>query len=169
MTEALVQLTEELGRLFDAALEVEPAGGVNDAWAKLLASYGVAPIGAAERAAARARLDLARGALPGEVAACARVAVARFAARATEAGADAARLVTAAAEIWPQIEPKYLEYATWRPRSMFAFAVQTAHAKARASWQRPPGGYVIRCTRCGGPRLAEALACQFCGKEQLGT
>ena len=169
MIAALAGLTDELGRLFDVALEVEHAGGLNDAWTKVLLSYDVAPVGSTEREAARARLHLARGALPAEVSACARVAVARFAARATEAGIDAARLVTAAAEIWPQIEPKYLEYATWRPKSMFAFAKQAAQAKARVASQRPPGGYVIRCSGCGGPRLGEALACRFCGKAQLGT
>ena len=79
------------------------------------------------------------------------------------------RLVDAATEVWKSTEGKYLEHATWRPKSMFAFAVQTAKQAKRKGWQRPPGGYVIKCSQCGGPRLAEELACQFCGKEKLGT
>lgn len=153
----LAELTDELGRLFDAALEVEPAGGVNDAWAKVLAAYGVTPVGAAERARERARLDLARGALPAEVAACAQVIVARV-------GASAPLEA-----LWREIEPKYLAVATARPKSMFAFAIATAKTNARASWQRPPGGYVIRCSQCGGPRLTAELACSFCGRGGLGT
>ena len=156
----LAELADELGRLFDAALDVEPAGGVNDAWAKVLASYGVAPVGDAERARVRAELDLARGALPVEVAACARVAIGKL---------GDPRMTEAAAELWRGVEPRYLAVATSRPKSMFAFAIQTAHAKARASWQRPPGGYVMKCSSCGGPRLEERLACRFCGKEGLGT
>jgi hypothetical protein len=157
-------LTEELGKLFDAALLVEPAGGVNDAWAKILAQHGVAPTPEHERAAYRARVDLARGALPGEVAACARAIATRFA----QAIGDP-RLIDAANAVWASIEPKYLEYATWRPKSMFAFAVQSAKTAKNKGWQRPPGGYVIRCSQCGGPRLSETLACQFCGKDKLGT
>lgn len=156
----LADLADELGRLFDVALEVEPAGGVNDAWAKVLASYRVAPVDDGEREAARAQLDLARGALPAEVAACARVAIGRL---------GDPRMTEAASELWRGVEPKYLALATARPKSMFAFAMQTAHAKARASWARPPGGYVLKCSRCGGPRLDEQLACKFCGKDALGT
>lgn len=157
-------LTEELGKLFDSALLVEPAGGVNDAWAKVLAQHGVPPTPDRERDALRARLNLARGALPGEVAACARAIAKRFA-----EGIGDARLIEAAAIVWQSIEPKYLEYATWRPKSMFAFAVQSAKDAKAKGWQRPPGGYVIRCSQCGGPRLSETLACQFCGKDKLGT
>jgi len=157
-------LTEELGKLFDDALLVEPAGGVNDAWAKVLAKYGVAPVGAAEREATRARLNLARGALPAEVAACAHAIANHFASAVGDP-----RLVDAAAAVWKATEGKYLEHATWRPKSMFAFAVQTAKQAKSKGWQRPPGGYVIRCSQCGGPRLAEELACQFCGKDKLGT
>jgi hypothetical protein len=157
-------LTEELGQLFDDALLVEPAGGVNDLWGRVLARYGVAPVDPAARATARAQLDLARGALPVEVAACARAIAARFA----EAIGDP-RLVDAADAIWKQTETTYLKHATWRPKSMFAFAVQTAKTARSKGWQRPPGGYVIRCSQCGGPRLGEALACQFCGKDKLGT
>ncbi|MBL0218279.1 MAG: hypothetical protein IPQ07_30900 [Myxococcales bacterium] len=157
-------LTEELGKLFDDALLVEPAGGVNDAWAKVLAGYGVAPIGAAERERLRAQLNLARGALPGEVAACAHAIARRFADAVGEP-----RLVAAAEEVWRTTEATYLKHATWRPKSMFAFAVQSAKTAKSKGWQRPPGGFVIRCSQCGGPRLAEELACQFCGKDKLGT
>ena len=157
-------LTEELGKLFDDALLVEPAGGVNDAWTKVLAKYGVAPIAPAERERLRAQLNLARGALPGEVAACARAIATKFAQAVGEPG-----LIAAAEEVWRTTEAKYLEHATWRPKSMFAFAVQSAKTAKSKGWQRPPGGFVIRCSQCGGPRLAEELACKFCGKDRLGT
>lgn len=160
----LGDLTEQLGKLFDDALLVEPAGGVNDAWAKLLAKYGVAPIAPPERERLRPQLNLARGALPGEVGACARAIAMQFANAVGEP-----RLVAAADEVWRTIEAKYLEHATWRPKSMFAFAVQSAKTARSKGWQRPPGGFVIRCSQCGGPRLAEEMACQFCGKDKLGT
>ncbi len=155
-------LTDELGALFDQALLVEPPAGVNDAWAATLAKYHVAPVGGPERAAMQARLQLSRGALPVEVAACARAIAKRFA----EAVGDA-RLVEAATEVWAQTEATYLKHATWRPKSMFAFAVQSATTAKSKGWQRPPGGYVLRCTQCGGPRLEEDLGCKFCGKENL--
>ena len=155
-------LTEELGKLFDDALLVEPAGGVNDRWTRVLAHYNVASTPSAERDQLRAKLNLARGALPGEVAACARAIAERFAHAVGEP-----QLVHAADAIWKSTEAKYLELATWRPKSMFAFAVQSAKAAKSKGWQRPPGGYVIRCAQCGGPRLAEELACQFCGKENI--
>lgn len=157
-------LTDELGALFDVALAVEPAGGVNDAWARVLGRYAVTATPAVERAALTAKLNLARGALPIEVAACARAVAHQFAAAVGDA-----RLVEAAAAVWGSTEATYLQHATWRPTSMFAFAVQTARSAQSKGWQRPPGGYVIRCTQCGGPRLAEGLVCKFCGKEQLGT
>ncbi len=155
-------LTDELGALFDIALLVEPAGGVNDAWGKVLARYAVEPVGRPERVAATARLGLLRGALPVEVAACARAIAKRFAEQVGDA-----RLVEAATEVWASTEAKYLEHATWKPKSMFAFAVQSAKTAKQKGWQRPPGGYVIRCVQCGGPRLSEALTCKFCGKENL--
>jgi hypothetical protein len=159
-------LTEELSRLFDVALAVEPAGGVNDAWAKVLAAHGIERVDDATRARRRAQLDLARGALPEEVAAVARTIATRFA----EAVGDP-RLVVAATETWRDIEPRYLEHATWRPKSMFAFAVASAKAKTRQSWNRPPGGFVARCADCGGPRLRESgdLTCSFCSAGTLRT
>jgi hypothetical protein len=159
-------LTEELSRLFDVALAVEPAGCVNDAWAKVLEANAVAPVDDATRNARRASLNLARGALPEEVAAVARAIAARFA----HAVGDH-RLVEAATETWQQIEGRYLEHATWRPKSMFAFAVASAKAKTRASWNRPPGGFVARCSDCGGPRLSVEgdLTCAFCGTGTLKT
>lgn len=159
----LGRLTESLAALFDTALLVEPAGGVNDAWAKVLARHGVDPVDERTRAETRTRLNLARGALPAEVAACA-LAIANEFARAV----GEPRLVEAAAATWRAIEPTYLAHATWRPKSMFAFAVQTAKQAASKGWQRPPGGYVLRCPHCGGPRLSEqTVTCQFCGEEML--
>lgn len=162
----LVALSEELSRLFDVALAVEPAGLVNDAWSRMLSDHGVPRVDDATRARRRRELNLARGALPEEVAAVAHVVAERFALALGEQ-----RLVDAAAATWRDIEPRYLEHATWRPRSMFAFAVASAHAAKPRSWNRPPGGFVARCTACGGPRLNVDgdLACSFCGAGTLQT
>lgn len=159
-------LTDELSRLFDVALAVEPAGGVNDAWAQLLADYRVERVDDATRARRRSELDLARGALPEEVAAVAYRIATRFA----ETVGDP-HLVTSATETWREIEPRYLEHAKWRPKSMFAFAVASAQARTRQSWNRPPGGFVARCAECGGPRLRVEgdLTCSFCGAGMLQT
>ncbi len=159
----LVRLSEELARLFDVALLVEPPGMVNDAWGRLLAEYNVQPVDAATRNARRAQLNLARGALPEEVAAVVHAIAEKFA---HEVGDP--RLVQAATATWKQTEETYLKQATWRPKSMFAFAIASAKAPA---WQRPPGGFVARCNECGGPRLTVEgdLVCGFCGAAALKT
>ena len=149
--------------MFDIALMVEPPGMVNDAWGRLLGEYGVQPVDASTRTARRAQLNLARGALPEEVAAVVHAIASKFA---HEVGDP--QLVHAAAATWKQTEQTYLEQATWRPKSMFAFAVASAKAPA---WQRPPGGFVARCNECGGPRLTVEgdLVCGFCGAAALST
>lgn len=159
----LLRLSDELSRLIDVALMVEPPGMVNDAWGRLLAEYRVAPVDAATRAARRAQLGLARGALPEEVGAVVQAIAHRFA----HAIGDP-RLVHAAATTWKQTEETYLKQATWRPKSMFAFAIASAKTPA---WQRPPGGFVARCTECGGPRLTVEgdLVCGFCGATTFTT
>ena len=91
----LVRLSEELARLFDVALLVEPPGMVNDAWGRLLAEYNVQPVDAATRNARRAQLNLARGALPEEVAAVVHAIAEKFA---HEVGDP--RLVQAAPATW---------------------------------------------------------------------
>lgn len=149
--------------MFDIALLVEPPGMVNDAWGRLLAEYNVKPVDAATRNARRAQLGLARGALPEEVAAVVHAIAEKFA----HAVGDP-HLIQAATATWKQTEDTYLKQATWRPKSMFAFAVASAKAPA---WQRPPGGFVARCNDCGGPRLTTEgdLVCGFCGAAALNT
>lgn len=159
----LGRLSEELSRLFDIALLVEPPGMVNDAWGRLLAEYNVQPVDAATRNARRAQLNLARGALPEEVGAVVHAIAEKFA----HAVGDQ-RLIHCANATWKQTEETYLKQATWRPKSMFAFAIASAKAPA---WQRPPGGFVARCNDCGGPRLTVEgdLRCDFCGSGTLKT
>jgi hypothetical protein len=125
-------LSEELSRLFDVALMVEPPGMVNDAWGRLLAEYNVDPVSASTRTARRAQLNLARGALPEEVGAVVHAIAAKFAHAVNDQ-----RLIIAATETWKQTETQYLKQATWRPKSMFAFAIASAKAPA---WNRPPAG-----------------------------
>ena len=161
--ELLFQLSSELSRLFDVALMVEPPGMVNDAWGRLLAEYDVQPVDNATRNARKAKLNLCRGALPEEVAAVVHAIAERFA---HQIGNP--QLIHAAAATWKQTEETYLKQATWRPKSMFAFAIASAKAP---SWQRPPGGFVSRCNECGGPRLTVEgdLVCGFCGAAALRT
>jgi hypothetical protein len=159
----LFQLSEELSRLFDIALLVEPPGMVNDAWGRLLAEYAVPAVDATTRNARRAQLNLARGALPEEVGAVVHAIAHKFAHRVGDQ-----RLIEAATATWKQTEATYLKQATWRPKSMFAFAIASAKAPV---WQRPPGGFVARCNDCGGPRLTTEgdLICGFCGAAALKT
>jgi hypothetical protein len=177
----LAALSDELSRLFDVALMVEPPGMVNDAWGRLLAEYGVRPVDPATREVRRRQLALARGALPEEVGAVVHAIAAKFARAINdrsqgfrpptgEAGGvpPDQRLIAAAAATWKATEDSYLRQATSRPKSMFAFAIASAKAPA---WQRPPGGFVARCKDCGGPRLDTAghLRCDFCGSGTLET
>jgi len=149
--------------LFDVALLVEPPGMVNDAWGRLLAEYNVQPVDQATRNTRRTQLSLARGALPEEVGAVVHAIAYKFA---HEVGDQ--QLLHAATATWQQTEETYLKQATWRPKSMFAFAIASAKAPV---WQRPPGGFVSRCNECGGPRLTVAgdLICGFCGAAALKT
>ena len=158
---ALAELARELGEIFEVALAVEPAGGLSPAWQRVLERYRVAALGEDDRYGAAGTLRLARGVPPVEVEACVRAAIARFASSASAAGAPAEEIVAATGRLWADAEPRYLGYATHRPKSMFAHAVKTAHDR-KGQWERPPGGYIMACPGCGGPRLDETLACKFC-------
>jgi len=153
-------LTAALSKLFDTALAVEPGGSIDAAWRKQLEALGVPPRDDV-RAIAQQELGMLRGALPIEVEAC----VLAIAALIDPTYVDGARAT------WRVFAPMYLERARHKPTSMFAHAIASAHAKTRAHWFRPPGGYVARCTTCGGPRLAieNALACQFCVTGRLSN
>jgi hypothetical protein len=158
---ALAWLARELGEIFEVALAVEPPGGLSSAWRTVLDHHRVTPLGEDERYAAAGALRLARGVPPAEVEACVRAAIARFAAAASAAGAPAEEIAAATARLWADAEPRYLGYATHRPKGMFAHALKTAHDR-KGQWERPPGGYILSCPGCGGPRLDETLACKFC-------
>lgn len=158
---ALTDLARELGEIFEVALAVEPPGGLSSAWQKVLARYQVRPLGEDDRYAIAGQLRLARGVPTTEVEQCVRAAIARFASAASAAGAPADEILAATGRMWAEAEPQYLGYATHRPKSMFAHALETAHVR-KGQWERPPGGYVMTCPGCGGPRLDETLACKFC-------
>ncbi|MCX5745730.1 MAG: hypothetical protein NT062_24915 [Proteobacteria bacterium] len=139
-------------------LAVEPGGGVDATWRSTLATHGVAATDEDTRSVAQRELGMLRGALPIEVEACV-VAIATTV---------APELVHGARATWIAFAPLYLERARHRHTSMFAHALASAKAKRNAHWFRPPGGYVMRCDTCGGPRLsAESLACQFCETGKL--
>lgn len=158
---ALTELARELGEIFEVALAVEPPGGLSAAWRVVLDRYQVTALGEDDRYAIAGKLRLARGVPTAEVEACVRAAIARFASAASAAGAPPEEIAAATGKMWTDTEPQYLGYATHRPKSMFAHAVKTAHER-KGQWERPPGGYILTCAGCGGPRLDETLACKFC-------
>ncbi|CAN5919143.1 hypothetical protein BH11MYX3_BH11MYX3_39960 [soil metagenome] len=97
-------LTEELGKLFDDALMVEPAGGVSDMWTKVLARYGVPWASADWCVHLCAMLSIVRGVLSVEFGACAHAIAAKFAAAVGEP-----RLIAAA----EAIERGWAQHAPW--------------------------------------------------------
>jgi hypothetical protein len=158
---ALEQLARELGEIFEVALAVEPPGGLSAAWQKILDRYRVRALGEDDRYAIAGQLRLARGVPTAEVEACVRAAIQQFSTAAGAAGAPPEEIVAATGRMWAEAEPQYLGYATHRPKGMFAHALKTAHDR-KGKWERPPGGYIMTCAGCGGPRLDETLACKFC-------
>ena len=149
-------LAAALSEIFETSLAIEPAGGQSPAWQALCAQYGVPMLSDRHRFAEAEQLRLSKGAPMTEVEACVRAALLAFA---RDASLEEQAIAQA---IWTDGRSQYMGYATYRPRSMFAHAIATAHAR-KGQWERPPGGYVLRCAQCGGPRINETLRCGFCG------
>ncbi len=162
-------VTARVAALVDAALDVEPAGGLSAAWTSQLKAYAVPALGEDARFAAARTDKLAKGAPIAELTSC------------LDALTKAARLQLA--QVTKTLSPpqqehvhrgldtltaealrRYRELACARPKKMFG------HAKAVAAQHRydeHKGGhsYVLGCPTCGAPRLADDLSCVFCGGE----
>jgi len=160
-------LTAELTTLLDAALDVEPPGGLPDSWAKLLARYGVRPLGEDERIAAIAQGKQTKGAPAVEVERCldalARSAQAQLQPlRAQLSPAQALAVEDGLHRFTHEAKAHYRAKATEKKKGMFGHA-----RKLAAQHQYGSGGnataYVLGCSSCHAPRLADELSCAFCG------
>jgi len=134
----------ELDRAGGVALDVEPAGALTPQWHELLTEYKVAPLSEDARfAAAREAKQLKGAPLP-------------------EVEAVFKAICGSALELCGEAFAHYRQLSTQKPKLF-------AHAKAAAAQHRydeyAPGAYVLRCPKCGAPRLQRELKCEFCGAD----
>jgi len=167
--EAWAVITQDLASLVDTALDVEPPGGLDDAWGRWLDRCDVAALSDDERLAEVKRTGQTKGAPLSEVQACLealqRAAAARLAPLRATLTPPQAALVDAslrqfAATAYEQLRAR----ATEKKKRMFG------HARALAAQHRYDGhaaaqGYVLTCGACGALRLGDTLSCAFCGAE----
>ncbi|MBL8911811.1 MAG: hypothetical protein JNM17_14050 [Archangium sp.] len=160
-------LTKELTELIDAALDVEPPGGLPDSWAARLKSLGVAPLGEDARIAAIKEHQQTRGAPLPEVSAC----LANFTMlakkqleplRKTLTAEQARAMEDGVHRFTDQALGHYRAKATEKKKGMFgaakALAAQHQYGKGLNAT-----AYVLGCSACHAPRLADELSCAFCG------
>jgi hypothetical protein len=158
-------LTQELTRLVDAALDVEPPGGSTPAWAALCARLGVTPLSEDDRFAEVRAAPQAQGAPLSEVRAAVGAFFLQARAPVTAALTPAqVNVVTHALETLRQAaERQVLEAVQPKARrGLFSHAKKLAREHRSAAWAGSQG-YVLTCERCGGPRLEAGLDCVFCG------
>lgn len=161
------ELSAELGRLVDLALDLEPAGGTSEAWCAVLAEVGVEPLGEDARYAAARAQKQSRGAPLEEVAAClqrvaerGRGTLAPHLAQLTEA--QRSRVHSGLGLLLEESKRRYQEAACARRSGMFAHAREVARMH-QYSGQPAVRGYVLHCPACRAPRMQQDLACVFCG------
>lgn len=164
---AWAELSAELGRLVDLALELEPAGGTSDAWEATLAKLGVEPLGEDARYAAARAQKQTRGAPLEEVGACLRRVAERGQGLLAPLLADLdeaqrARVGSGLGLLLEESERRYREAACARKKGMFAHAREAAQQHPYRDL-KAVHGYVLRCPACRAPRLQPDLACVFCG------
>lgn len=160
-------LTADVASLVDTALDVEPPGGVDEAWAAWLARCEVAALGDDARLEAFARDGLTKGVPLAEVRACleavCRLAVVRLSPlRATLSPPQAAAVDAALHELTSTALEHYRRAASERKKKLFAHAKKLA-AQHRYDGHAAAQRYVLGCGACGAPRLGEALTCVYCG------
>lgn len=162
-------ITHDVTSLVDAALDVEPPGGVDDAWAAWLARCGVTPLDDDTRYGTLKANGQVKGAPLDEVRACLealakeatlRLAPLRSTLTPPQAALVDAALLELAATAFSQARAK----ATERKKRMFAHAKQLAE-QHRYDEHATAKGYVLGCGTCGAPRLGETLSCAFCGAD----
>ena len=141
-----IELGLSLDRAGMVALDVEPAGGMLEPWKLLLQEVGVTPMSEDERYAAAQQAKQTKGApLPEVQRVFEKLCGPEHAALAAEATA------------------RYRELATARPKKMFSHAMAAAQQHRYDDYA--PGSYVLRCPKCGAPRLKAVLRCDFCGAD----
>ncbi len=140
--ETRVKLGQTLDRTGGVALEVEPAGALTDGWSAVLKEFGVPALGEDARFAAAQAIKQLKGAPLPEVEAVFRA------------------VCGPAVELCGEAVARYKQLATERPKKMFAHAIAAA-AQHRYD-EYTPGSYVLRCPKCGAPRLKAELRCEFC-------
>lgn len=162
-------VTHDVASLVDAALDVEPPGGVDDAWAAWLSRCGVTPMDDDTRYGSLKANGQVKGAPLDEVRAClealAKEATLKLAPLRTTLTPPQAALVDAALhEFAGTAFAQFRAKATERKKKMFGHAKQLA-AQHRYDGYSLAHGYVLGCGACGAPRLGDTLYCAFCGAD----
>ncbi len=165
---AWAAVTQDLGRLVDVALDVEPPGGLPSQWKAVLSRWGVTPMSEADRFEAVGAMRQGQGAPVPEVVACldAFVVLSRqgLAPVMRPLSPEQAKVVTTSLGLLrDEAERRFREGVAPKKRGMFSHAKKLAAEHRSQAWAGTPHGYVLTCTSCGGPRLEEKLACAFCG------
>jgi hypothetical protein len=161
------ELTTRLTALLDAALDVEPPGGLSDAWAAVLSRHGVEPLGEGARVAAIKSGGQTKGAPIVEVEQClaALVLQARRALEPLRASLDEAQaraVDDGLHRFTHEAAAHYRAKATEKKKKMFG-AARALAAQHQYGTGRNATAYVLGCGACHAPRLADELVCAFCG------
>ncbi|MEW5742899.1 MAG: hypothetical protein AB1938_28545 [Myxococcota bacterium] len=162
-------ITGDVSALVDTALDVEPPGGCDDAWAAWLSRCRVTPLDDDARLADFSGAGQTKGAALSEVRACldalAHEATARLAPLRSSLSPPQAALVDAALRDFASTALEhYRRLATEKKKRMFGHAKKVA-AQHRYAQHAQAKGYVLGCGSCGAPRLSDTFTCAFCGAE----
>jgi hypothetical protein len=163
------QLTQRLAGLVDAALDVDPPGGLTPGWQQVLGALKVPPLGEDERFAAAQAEKQTKGAPVPEVRACleafARAATAEMAPfRARLTPPQVAVLDSSVAAFAQEALGHFRAQACAKKKGMFGHARKLA-AEHRYDAHAAGEAYLLKCPSCGAPRLHETFTCAFCNGE----
>lgn len=160
------ELTRRLSEVVEGALDVEPPGGLPEAWAHVVRGLGVTPVRDAERLAAMKEHQQTKGAPLPEVEACltalARLAAAQLEPLQRTLSADQAAAVRDGVHRFTHEALAHYRARATEKKKMFgaakALAAQHQYGKGLNATS-----YVLGCSTCHAPRLASELHCAFCG------
>lgn len=162
----LQALGQEVAQLINAALGVEPPGGLPSTWQRLLTHYGVVPLPESERFAEVQWHKQSKGAPIAEVVSCLQKLQHQVLGQLEQVphldNTTRATVHQALNHLVTEGSTHYQKLACERPKGMFAHVKAVAHQHQYAQYK--PGAYVLLCPTCGGPRLNPAhLHCEYCG------